>query len=138
MDADRIIDFSASYHFTDVSGNEFGRVRRKGMRSIWKAHYEIVDGDQTIMNITEDNGWVKVGDALFGELPIIGMFSGYVFHPAYTVRRTDETPVMHLKKQAAFFEGKFICEKVGEMDEVEELRALMAILMAALLERARG
>jgi hypothetical protein len=50
----------------------------------------------------------------------------------------DGTPIMQLKKQAAFFEGKFTIEKLAEMDETEEMRAFMAILMMTLLERSRG
>ncbi len=138
INADRIIDFSACYRFTDANGDEFGAVRRKGMRSIFKAHYEIVEGDSTVMSITEDNGWVKVADAVFGEIPVIGMFTGYMFNPSYTVKRADGTPVMHLKKQPAFWEGKFTLEKVAELDQVEELRAVMAILMMTLLEKNRG
>lgn len=138
INADRIIDFSACYRFSDASGGEFGAVRRKGMKSIFKAHYDVVESDQTVMSITEDNAWVKVGDALFGELPVVGMFAGYVFNPSYTIKRPDETPVMHLKKQPAFWEGKFILEKVADLDEVEELRALMSVMMMTLLERGRG
>jgi len=66
------------------------------------------------------------------------MFSGYFFNPSYTIRRTDGTEVMRLKKQPSFWEGKFILEKLVELDEVEELRALMSIIMATLLERSRG
>ena len=138
MNADRIIDFSACYRFTDASGSEIGGVRRKGMRSIWKAHYDIIEGDETVMTISEDNPWVKVADAVLGDIAIIGMFSGYFFNPSYTIRRTDGTEVMRLKKQPSFWEGKFILEKLVELDEVEELRALMSIIMATLLERSRG
>ena len=57
--------------------------------------------------VHEENAWVKVIDAVIGELPIIGMFTGYLFNPAYIVSRTDNTPVARLQKQPAFFEGKF-------------------------------
>jgi uncharacterized protein YxjI len=138
IEADRVIDFSACYKFTDASGNEFGSVKRKGLRSIFKANYEIADNGVTQAEINEDNGWVKVMDSLFTGIPIVGMFAGYVFHPSYTVTRMDGTPIMQLKKQAAFFEGKFTIEKLAEMDETEEMRAFMAILMMTLLERSRG
>ena len=39
--ADRIIDFNASYEFTDANETVLGSIGRKGMRSLWKAHYEI-------------------------------------------------------------------------------------------------
>ena len=58
--ADRIIDWSASYHFYDKSGSTFGGVRRKGMRSLWKAHYELLDDDnQHYATINEVNPMAK-------------------------------------------------------------------------------
>jgi uncharacterized protein YxjI len=41
--ADRVLDFSARYTFRDGAGNVIGSIKRKGMRSIWKANYEIAD-----------------------------------------------------------------------------------------------
>ncbi len=136
--ADRIIDFSACYRFTDSSGEEFGAVRRKGMRSIWKAHYEVLDGDQHVLTIREENGWVKVVDALFGEIPILGIFSGYFFNPTYLASTLDDQPVMRLSKKPAMLEGKFEVTKLGELDEVDELRTVMAMMMMTLLERRKG
>ena len=49
IEADRMIDFSANYSFTDASGNEWGSVRRKGMRSFWAAHYEVMQDGQVDM-----------------------------------------------------------------------------------------
>ncbi|MGB2914202.1 MAG: hypothetical protein WBB81_11665 [Pyrinomonadaceae bacterium] len=96
--ADRIIDFSAKYNFTSASGQSLGSISRKGMRSIFKAHYMIFDenGNQT-MEIHEENGWVKVVDALLGEIPLLGMFTGYFFNPSYIVSRMDGTQVARLK-----------------------------------------
>ena len=42
--ADRWLDFNASYSMTDLSTHKtFGRLARKGMRSIWKSQYDIID-----------------------------------------------------------------------------------------------
>ena len=62
INADRVIDFSARYHFTDVNGTNLGSVKREGVRSLWKAHYNILAGDDIVMNIREENPWVKVAD----------------------------------------------------------------------------
>src|SRR6185295_9715975 len=71
--ADRVIDFSARYTFRDGAGNVLGSIKRQGMRSLWKANYEISDAsDNHVMNINEENGWVKVVDALAGEVPVLG------------------------------------------------------------------
>jgi len=138
INADRVLDFSARYHFTDVNGTDLGSVKREGMRSLWRAHYDIFEGDALVMTIREENPWVKVLDGLFGQIPLIGMFSGYLFHPAFLVSRTDGTVVMRLKKQPAFLEGKFTIEIQAELDEGRETRVLLSLLMMILLERSRG
>lgn len=138
INADRIIDFSARYHFTTAQGNPLGSVKRQGLRSIWKSHYDVMNGENLMMNIDEENPWIKVLDALFTEIPVIGIFSGYVFHAAYLVTRLDKSVVMRLEKQPAFLEGKFHVEKKGQMSEVEEQRALLSLIMMLLLERTRS
>ena len=80
--ADRWLDFSAAYSLLDENGKEFGKIVRKGWRSIWKTNYELIDQFETSQYIIrEENAWVKVMDSLFGEIPILGMFSGYLFNP---------------------------------------------------------
>lgn len=139
INADRVFDFSARYTFADAAtGNYLGSVKRQGMKSFWKAHYEMLDGERPMLTIREENAWTKVLDSLVGELPVIGMFSGYLFHPAYIVTRNDGTLIMRLEKQAAFFEGKFIITKHAELDRHEEARALLSLIMLILLERGRG
>lgn len=137
--ADRVLDFSAKYKFTDAHGRLVGSIKRKGMRSIFKAHYEIYDpSDTQVMEIHEENAWIKVADSLIGELPVIGMFTGYFFNPAYIVSRTNGTAVARLKKEPAFFEGVFNLEKTGTLTDEEEARVLLSVLAMTLLERARG
>jgi uncharacterized protein YxjI len=136
--ADRILDFSGRYTFTNTQGQTVGAVKRHGMKSLWKTHFDILDGENVTMTISEENAWTKVLDGLFGEIPILGMFTGYVFHPAYLVKRADGTVVLRLQKQPAFFEGKFTIEKKAEMDPKEEGRALLSLIMMLLLERHKG
>ena len=137
--ADRVLDFSAKYNFTDARGNFLGSIKRRGMRSIFKASYEIYDaGDVQVMKINEENGWIKVIDSIIGELPVVGLFTGYFFNPSYIVTRMDESPVARIAKQPAFFEGKFQMSKLGEMGPEEEPRVLLSLLTMTLLERIRG
>jgi hypothetical protein len=138
LNADRVLDFSASYHFADNRGEPIGTVRRKGMRSLWKARYDILNGGGPAMTIQEANPWSKVLDGLFSEIPLIGMFSGYVFHPEYVVAREDGTALVRLKKEPAFFQGKFTIEKLALLNEKEETRILLSLIMMVLLERRRG
>lgn len=137
--ADRVIDFNARYTFTDVaSGETVGSVRRRGARSIFKAFYEILDAEEIEFTITEASAWTKVLDALFREIPIVGMFAGYVLHPAYNLARPNGDIIMRLEKKPAFLEGKFEISKLGEFDPHEETRMLLATIMTLLLERTRG
>lgn len=138
INAEKILDFSGRYNFTDTRGRHLGSVKRQGMRSIWKAHYDVYDGENVALTIREENAWIKVFDSLFGELPVVGMFTGYLFHPAFIVSRPEGSAVLRMAKQPAFFEGRFTVEKLGVIGEDEELRALLALTMLILLERSRG
>lgn len=139
--ADRIIDFSATYHFSDMSGNALGALKNYGWKSLWNAKYDVQDaGGSATHHITEDNPWVKIGDALLGEIPIIGMFTGYFLHPSYTMYEMGtEKPVMRLKKEPAFFEGRFSIDKLDEgVSGQEELRLLLGWLTMVQFMRRRG
>lgn len=137
--ADRWIDFSAAYSITDDTGKEIGKVARKGWRSIWKSHYELIDQNQKLQyHIREDNAWVKVMDSLFGQIPILGAFTGYVFNPKYSVTNLNNQTVAKLKKEPSFFGRKFEIEKVKDIDTDDEQRILLGIMMMVLLERKKG
>lgn len=138
--ADRVIDFSARYNFTDMAGHSLGSIKRKGMRSLWQAHYEIYQGaEQTpALNIREENPWLRVADSCLEQIPLVGLFAGYFLNPSYLVTRADGTGVMRLSKQPAFFEGKFKIDRLIEMDDMEEKRILLGLMIMTLLERSRG
>ncbi|MEM6403910.1 MAG: hypothetical protein AAF757_27430 [Cyanobacteria bacterium P01_D01_bin.116] len=136
--ADRIIDFSAVYKFSDVDGNYIGSVKRQGMKSLWRARYDIFDGETSTMNIQEKNPWVKVADALFAEIPIVGLFTGYVFNPKYIVSRNDENVVMHLEKIPSFLSRQFTIKASDRLNSRQEEQVLLSLLMMLLLERNRG
>ncbi|MHA1562374.1 MAG: hypothetical protein ACTSPA_09645, partial [Promethearchaeota archaeon] len=136
--ADRIIDFSARYNFTNMGGQSLGSIKRKGMKSLFRANYQIFDDQNQLMTIREESIFVRIMDALFSSIPCIGMCAGYVFHPSYLIARLDGTEMMRVKKQPAFLEGKFKIEKLTEMGEFEEAQILLSIMMMLLLERIRG
>ncbi|MFN6563679.1 MAG: hypothetical protein RMY28_028305 [Nostoc sp. ChiSLP01] len=136
--ADRIIDFSARYDFTDSNGTYIGSVKRRGLKSLWRARYDIFDGDTTTLNIQEKNPWVKIADALFAEIPVVGIFTGYVFNPVYLVSRDDGTVVMRLEKIPTFLSRKFIIKAVDELSDRQEQQILLSLMMMLLLERNRG
>ena len=136
--ADRIIDFSARYNFTDSNGKEIGAVKRRGLRSLWRARYDIFDGENSNLNIQEKNPWIKVADALFAEIPVLGMFTGYVFNPVYLVSRADGTVVMRLEKIPSFLSRRFTIKPVDQISDREQEQVLLSLMMMLLLERNRG
>lgn len=132
--ADRIIDFSAQYNIMAVGGGTLGAVKRRGMRSLWKATYDIRDAaGNDIGLIHEENAWIKVVDAIASEIPFLGMF----INPAYLIDLRGQT-VLYLKKQPAVFEGKFTLDKRGDFSDADERLLLNSVLMMLLLERSRG
>lgn len=140
IEADRIIDWSARYTFRDPSGRELGAVGRRGMRSLWSAHYDVFapGSREPLFSIREENPLAKLFDGFLGELPVVGLLTSFLFHPKYLTRRSDGTPVMRLTKKPALFEGRFQLEKLGDVSEGEELAVILSYLMMNLLERRRG
>ena len=139
INADRIIDFNASYSFTNADEEVIGRIGRKGAKSILKAHYEIFNKDnKQEFVINEENPWAKLGDAVLGEIPVLGIFTGYFCNPIYAIKRADGTIVARLSKEASFMGRKFQLEKLSELNEEEGERMVLAIMMMSLLERRRG
>jgi uncharacterized protein YxjI len=138
LNADRIVDWSANYRIRTAAGVDLGNVRRKGMRSLWNATYEVAQPDgQTIALIHEENVWVKVIDGLVGEVPVVGWVAAMFINPAY-VAECDNLVMLRMKKEPAFLEGKFTIEKLGEFAEAQESLLLASLLMMILLERSRG
>lgn len=137
--ANKVIDFSATYQFFDANGQPFGAVARKGMKSLWKANYDILDGENVVMNVREENPWIKVVDGLLGQIPIVGAVTGYFFNPSYIISSaaTGEA-LIRIKKTPAFFEGKFVIDKIGSFETDEEMKMVVSTLMIVLLERTRG
>ena len=138
--ANKWLDFSATYNFTDVSGKDVGKIARKGWASIFKAHYEVFDAGQSMSHtIREENAWIKVFDAIFSDIPIIGLFSGYLFHPAYLVTDKSGAVLARLVKEPSLIGRRFKLEKKrGFGSEEEEDRVLLSLSMLLLLERRRG
>jgi hypothetical protein len=137
--ANKWLDFNTTYSFTTANGENIGRLARKGWRSLWKASYELYDqNDQQDLVIREKNAWVKVADGLLSEIPIAGLFTGYLFNPSYTVSRPDGTLVATFSKRPSFFGRQFSLTQDAPFESGEEQRIHLGLMMMALLERRRG
>jgi hypothetical protein len=137
IQADRMIDFNAAYRITDAGGRPIGFVRRRGLRSLWRANYEIQATGGVLLSVSEENPWVKVLDGLVSDLPIIGLFAGYWFHPAYLV--TDRGAlVARVQKTPALTESRYRIDAHRPLEGDAGDAMLMGLFMMLLLERTRG
>ena len=137
--ANQWIDFNASYAITDSFGKNLGKIARKGMRCIWKATYNIFDQNDTQKyKVQEENAWVKVLDGMVGEIPIIGMFTGYFLNPSYIVHDNNGKEIYRLKKMPSFFGRKFQLDQINDIPDHEETLVVLSLMMMVLLERAKG
>ena len=143
IDADRVLDFGARYTVVDAStGETVGTVRRQGMRSIWRAHYDLERDGAPALEVREENPWLKVADQFVSEIPLIGLVSGYLLNPAYRVTRPGAgtgDALLRMRKEPSFLESRYSIKRVGTAaDDGDERLAVLGLLMIVLLERRRG
>ncbi|WP_371463744.1 MULTISPECIES: hypothetical protein [unclassified Cloacibacterium] len=119
--ANQWIDFNASYAITDHTGKNLGKIARKGMRSIWKATYFVMDAfDNQKYKVQEENAWVKIIDGFFTEIPILGIFTGYFFNPTYIVHDNNGKEIYRLRKMPSFFGRKFQLDQLNDIADEDE------------------
>lgn len=137
--ADRVIDFRARYTITNAAGNTIGAIKQRGMKSFWKAHFDVEDAfGREAFFIEEENPWTRMLNGFIEEIPIIGALSGYILHPAYLVKRVDGTLTMKLKKQPALWEGRYELTQLQAVDDAQRELLTLSVVMMTLLERSRG
>ena len=140
LQADRVIDFSPLLVLRDAQGAEIGTIKRQGRVSIWKATYDISLAGQPFAQVKELNPWAKLFDALMSEIPILGLFTGYVFHPRYGITAPNGTLLGELEKLAGFFESNYQLSgtELSTLDEVKQSNFQLLMMAAVLRERMRG
>lgn len=153
--ADRVLDFNSSFAIQDArSGVPIGSIGRKGMRSIWRAEYEIFDrNDAPTYRIREENPFVKLVAGVLENVPVVGLvldiFSGYVLHPKYLVsRESDLTNILRITKRRSLTEGRFEITPIDDtglrpfepatLAEEQQDLLVLGILTMILIERTRG
>ncbi len=117
----------------------FGSIKREGLRSIWKATYLLNDSDNNhYATIREENPFAKVVDTLLGSIVGVGLIVNYIFNPSYIITTEEGKELFRITKEPSFWGGLFKIEKLSEIDDSEEIRCLMALLMMIFLEKSRG
>ncbi|MEP6693480.1 MAG: hypothetical protein ABJB39_02430 [Chloroflexota bacterium] len=139
MKANKIIDIGATYAISGADGRPLGAVRQRGMRTLWRATYDILDETNNAVGlIHEQDPWVKILDGLIGEIPFVGFVIQQWINPTYLIDGTDGTTYLRLRKRPSLIERRFTLELDAPLPSRLEQLALPATLMVVLLERGRG
>lgn len=136
--ADRVIDFSARYNLKNAAGLALGSVKRHGMRSLWRAQYDVYQGERVVFTISEESVATRFFDNIFSQIPLLGALSGYIFQPSYLVKRESGEEVMRLSKRPALWEGIFKMEELVMLSDAEQESLMLSLFMTVLLERQSG
>lgn len=142
MRADQVIGFGATHTITRVADGEVvGRLRAAGLRSLWRARYDVSDAaDRPVFHIREENAWTKVLDELIGEIPLVGWILSMFVNPTYALEDDQGVVRYRITKRRSLVERSFVLEQVApepHPDHDERLVAL-ALIQVMLLERDRG
>jgi uncharacterized protein YxjI len=139
VNADRVIDFSALFTFTDSQGRVVGSVQRQGMRSFWRATYAIQSPAGSLYTLVEEQPWLKVINDFVEEVPFIGMFTSLFFSPTYGLQRTSTGQTeLRITKQRKMLSRTFTVENLaGTLPEHEEVATVLGIMIMVLHERRR-
>lgn len=138
VEADRILDFSGAYHLRDAMGAELGILKQHGVRSIWRAHFSVIHNGQIVYEITEKSVLTRLFDNLLGEVPVLGMITGYILQPSYLIKTPQGQQVMQLDKKPALFEGVFELNQQEPVSTSDQELLVLALTMLMLMERRRG
>lgn len=136
--SNKLIDFQQTFTITNHRGEIIGKVRRKTLRSFWRSTFNLIDpADRHDLTMREKNGWTNMWDSIFGEIPIIGGLSGYVFNPSYVLNSAEGIPLFEIKKRPSFFSRKFSVYKLNQ-EVADSERLLVSFMLIVLIERRNG
>jgi hypothetical protein len=137
--ANKVLDFSATYAFTTPDGTPLGAIKRQGMHSLWRARYDLLDpAGNADMILAEENPWVKVLEGLVAEIPVVGFVVNYVLNPSYLVAYGDGRAALRLIKRPSLVGRRFEIQRLDDLLDRDEERAVLGVLLMTLMERERG
>jgi len=136
--SNKIIDFQQTFTITNNQQQILGKVRKKTLSSFIKATYQLQDAQGNhLYTIKERSAMVRFMDGIFGEIPVIGVLSGYVFNPKYVVTDLNGNELMEMVKKPSFFGRKFEVHKLTNKSFNEE-QIVLSLALMILQQRDRG
>lgn len=138
--SDRVIDFSANYHFISMRDGVIGRTKQHGLRSLWRTEFEILDQTGTRFFIRLNNPMLQFIEGLLSMIPLLGdilnMLSGYFLNPTYTVTTLSGDEVATMKKLPALWDGKYEIRASQTVNERDSELIALSLLTLILMQRA--
>lgn len=138
IESNKIIDFQQTFTITNHQKQVVGKVRKKTFSSFIKATYQLQDAQGNhIYTIKERSAMVRFIDSIFGEIPIIGMLSGYVFNPKYVVTDLKGVELVEMVKKPSFWSRKFEVQKLSNTFFNDE-QVVLSLMLMVIQQRDRG
>lgn len=136
--SNKIIDFQQTFTITNQHQQVIGKVRKKTLNSFIKATYHLQDQQGNhLYTIKERSAMVRFMDGIFGEIPVVGALSGYVFNPKYVVTDQNGNELIEMVKKPSFFGRKFEVHKLTNKSFNEE-QIVLSLALMVLQQRDRG
>lgn len=136
--SNKIIDFQQTFTLTNNQNQVIGKVRKKTIQSFLKATYNLQDQQGNhIYTIKERSAFVRFVDGIFGEIPLVGVLSGYVFNPKYVVTNLNGKELMEMTKKPSFWGRKFDIQKLSN-ELFNEEQVVLSLALMILQQRDRG
>jgi uncharacterized protein YxjI len=134
IQADRVIDFSASYTVIDSrSGEHIGTLRRKGWSSLFRDSWEVLDADGNLRGkVLEDSSWKAL---LRRTVDLVSLFLPQTF-----ILEVDGEPVATMKQNFFAIPPKFHVDLTHDTDDrlPRPLAVAAVVLLLAIEGRQQG
>ncbi len=130
IQADRVVDFSAAYKVIDsTTGEVVGSLRRKGLSSMFRDSWEILDAQGQVRGrVLEDSGWKAM-------LRRVIDFASLLMPQTYHVKVGEQT-IATMRQNRNFFVPKFFVDLSGDTEGL--LPRPLAIATVILLLAVEG
>lgn len=136
--SNKVIDFQQTFSIFNSKHTLIGKLKRKSIKSLWRSSFKLMDQNNVHdFDIKEKNPFTKFLDGIFGEIPLLGFFSGYILNPSYILKNIHGELLFEIVKEPSFFGRKFSINKVSHQ-QIDQERLVVSILLMILNERNRG
>ena len=137
------LDWKAQRLIVAEGGRPVGTLAAQGIRTMWGAAYEVLDGHgQRQFTISDDQPWMSAVEGVIGGVPLLGDVAAaafdYFVNPTFTVRDEQGNPAVRVHKQRSFFSRRFTVEELSPISDAEAELLLTSLIQLVLRERERG